>query len=215
MIADVTQRIAQLEGLLTTTPATTTAGGATAPASTTTSFQDALTAATTAGATTGVAPENSATEPEAEELSGDTPVGVAATTTATGGATAPYQAQIDQAASDQGIDPSLLTALVQQESGFDPTAQSSAGASGLTQLMPTTAASLGVTDPLDPQQSLEGGAAYLRQQLDAFGGNTALALAAYNAGPGAVQAAGGVPDYPETQNYVSSILANAGTGGTT
>ncbi len=93
MIADVTQRIAQLEGLLTGSPSTTT-GGATAPSSTTgTSFQDVLTAATTAGATTGVAPENSATEAEAEALSGGTSVGGSATT---GGAAAPYQAQIDR-----------------------------------------------------------------------------------------------------------------------
>ena len=96
-----------------------------------------------------------------------------------------------------------------QESGFDPNARSGAGAVGLTQLMPGTAASLGVTNPLDPAQSLQGGAKYLRQQLDRFGGDEKLALAAYNAGPGAVAKFGGVPPYAETQNYVNSVLSKA------
>jgi soluble lytic murein transglycosylase-like protein len=74
------------------------------------------------------------------------------------------------------------------------------------QLMPSTAASLGVTDPYDPVQSINGGARYLREELDQFGGNTSLALAAYNAGGGAVARYGGIPPYPETQNYVSEIL---------
>ena len=92
-------------------------------------------------------------------------------------------------------------------SGFDPTAGSPAGARGLCQLMPGTARALGVTDVTDPAQSLEGGAKYLRQQLDRFGGDYTKALAAYNAGPGAVQRHGGVPPYAETQHYVSTILA--------
>ena len=82
---------------------------------------------------------------------------------------------------------------MRQESNFDPTAGSPAGARGLTQLMPGTAAGLGVTDVTDPAQALEGGAKYLKQQLDAFGGDVTKALAAYNAGPGAVQRYGGVP----------------------
>jgi soluble lytic murein transglycosylase-like protein len=82
---------------------------------------------------------------------------------------------------------------------------------GLTQLMPATAASLGVTDPYDPVQSLDGGARYLRQMLDRFGGDPAKALAAYNAGPGAVARFGGVPPYQETQNYVRNILGGATT----
>jgi soluble lytic murein transglycosylase-like protein len=98
---------------------------------------------------------------------------------------------------------------VSQESGFDPNARSGAGALGLTQLMPGTAASLGVSNPLDPAQSLQGGAKYLRQQLDRFGGDERLALAAYNAGPGAVARYGGVPPYSETQNYVNSVMAKA------
>jgi soluble lytic murein transglycosylase-like protein len=121
----------------------------------------------------------------------------------------PYGAEITAAAKKHGIDPALLAGLVKQESGFNPTAGSSAGARGLTQLMPGTAAGLGVTDVLDPIQNLDGGAKYLRQQLDAFGGDVTRALAAYNAGPGAVQRYGGVPPYAETQNYVRIVQANA------
>jgi soluble lytic murein transglycosylase-like protein len=121
----------------------------------------------------------------------------------------PFGAEITAAAKKHGIDPALLAGLVKQESNFNPTAGSPAGARGLTQLMPGTAAGLGVTDVLDPLQSLDGGAKYLRQQLDAFGGDVTRALAAYNAGPGAVQRYGGVPPYAETQNYVRVVQANA------
>ena len=132
------------------------------------------------------------------------------TAPATGaGASTAFGAEIDAAAASNGIDPSLLKGLVSQESGFDPNARSGAGAVGLTQLMPGTAAALGVTNPLDPAQSLQGGAKYLRQQLDRFGGDEKLALAAYNAGPGAVAKYGGVPPYSETQNYVNSVLSKA------
>ncbi len=125
------------------------------------------------------------------------------------GASTAFGAEIDAAAASNGIDPALLKGLVSQESGFDPNARSGAGATGLTQLMPGTAAALGVTNPLDPAQSLQGGAKYLRQQLDRFGGDEKLALAAYNAGPGAVAKYGGVPPYSETQNYVKSVLSKA------
>jgi soluble lytic murein transglycosylase-like protein len=121
----------------------------------------------------------------------------------------PYGAEITAAAQRNGIDPALLAGLVRQESNFDPTVGSPAGARGLTQLMPGTAAALGVTDVTDPQQALEGGAKYLKQQLDAFGGDITKALAAYNAGPGAVQRYGGVPPYAETQNYVQKVQAFA------
>jgi soluble lytic murein transglycosylase-like protein len=121
----------------------------------------------------------------------------------------PFGAEITAAANKHGIDPALLAGLVKQESGFDPNAGSPAGARGLTQLMPGTAAGLGVTNVLDPVQSLDGGAKYLRTQLDAFGGDVTKALAAYNAGPGAVQRYGGVPPYAETQNYVRAVQANA------
>jgi soluble lytic murein transglycosylase-like protein len=128
-------------------------------------------------------------------------------------ATNPYGPLIEQAAARNGVEPSVLYGLIQQESGFDPSATSSAGALGLTQLMPGTASSLGVTEPLNPAQSIEGGARYLGQLLRQFAGNTADALAAYNAGPGAVQRYGGVPPYPETQQYVSKVLANAAAYG--
>lgn len=119
---------------------------------------------------------------------------------------------INQAAERYGIRPELLEALVQQESGFNPNAVSKAGAQGLTQLMPGTAAGLGVSDPFDPEQNVMGGAHYLRIQLDRFNNDESLALAAYNAGPGAVQRYNGVPPYTETRNYVNSVLSLAGNG---
>jgi soluble lytic murein transglycosylase-like protein len=121
----------------------------------------------------------------------------------------PYAAEIAQAATANGVDPALLAGLVKQESGFNPSAGSGAGARGLTQLMPGTASALGVTNILDPVQNLNAGAKYLKQQLDSFGGDVTKALAAYNAGPGAVQRFGGVPPYSETQNYVRIVQANA------
>jgi soluble lytic murein transglycosylase-like protein len=153
---------------------------------------------------------------QAASLAPSTPVvtASAATTTASTGtselpAGTPYAAEITAAAKANGVDPALLAGLVKQESGFNPSAGSGAGAKGLTQLMPGTAAGLGVTNVLDPVQNLNGGAKYLKQQLDAFGGDVTKALAAYNAGPGAVQRFGGVPPYSETQNYVRIVQANA------
>jgi soluble lytic murein transglycosylase-like protein len=135
--------------------------------------------------------------------------GTAATpTTLGGGAATQYDAQITAAATKYGIDPALLKGLIRQESNFNASAQSGAGAQGLTQLMPGTASSLGV-DPSDPAQAIEGGAKYLKQQLDRFGGDPSKALAAYNAGPGAVAKYGGVPPYAETQNYVQKVLGYA------
>lgn len=114
---------------------------------------------------------------------------------------------IRKAALDHGLDPDLLNALVKQESSYNPNAVSSAGAMGLTQLMPRTAKSLGVTDAFDPVQNLNGGAKYLAQMLREFNGDTRLALAAYNAGPGAVRRAGGIPPFAETRNYVEKVMA--------
>jgi soluble lytic murein transglycosylase-like protein len=136
-------------------------------------------------------------------------ISVSAASGTTSGGTTDFESEIDAAATSNGIDPALLKGLVQQESGFDPNARSGAGAVGLTQLMPGTAAALGVTDPTNPAQSLQAGARYLREQLDRFGGDERLALAAYNAGPGAVAKYGGVPPYAETQGYVNKVLANA------
>jgi len=143
-----------------------------------------------------------------------TPTATAASATASTGvselpAGTPYGAEITAAAKQNGLDPALLAGLIKQESGFNPNAGSGAGAKGLTQLMPGTAAGLGVTNLLDPVQSINGGAKYLKQQLDTFGGDVTKALAAYNAGPGAVQRFGGVPPYAETQNYVRIVQANA------
>lgn len=107
------------------------------------------------------------------------------------------------AARKHGVPEDLFARLVQQESGWNPTAKSHKGALGLAQLMPQTARVLRV-DPLDPQENLEGGARYLAQQYRKFG-SWRLALAAYNAGPDAVQKHGGVPPYRETQNYVKVI----------
>jgi soluble lytic murein transglycosylase-like protein len=126
-----------------------------------------------------------------------------------GGEPSPYDGLIAAAAQRNGVDPALLKGLIRAESGFDPSAGSGTGAGGLVQLMPGTAAALGVTDRFDPAQSIEGGAKYLRQQLDAFGGDVTKALAAYNAGPGAVQRYGGVPPYAETQAYVQKVQGYA------
>ncbi len=115
---------------------------------------------------------------------------------------------IDDTSAKYGVDAKLIKALVKQESGFNPTAKSKAGALGLMQLMPSTAKGLGVKDPLDAKQNIEGGVKYVKSLLNRFDGNIILALAAYNAGPNAVKKYNGIPPYKETQNYVKSILRN-------
>jgi soluble lytic murein transglycosylase-like protein len=111
-----------------------------------------------------------------------------------------------QVAREHGLDPALLAGVASVESGWNPRAESPAGAKGLMQLMDGTARQLGVTDPFDPAQSLRGGAQYLRDLLNRYGGDQRLALAAYNAGPGSVDRFGGIPPYPETQHYVAAVL---------
>ena len=119
------------------------------------------------------------------------------------------QPLIEESCAKYGVDPALLAGLIEQESHFDPTVGSAAGAQGLTELMPETAASLGVTDPHDPAQSIDAGARLLSEKLAEFGGNTELALAAYNAGSGAVHQYNGIPPYSETQAYVPRVLGFA------
>ncbi len=190
----VSQRVAQLQALVEQTrqaatgavPAPPTTAGAAPASSGSPAFAQALQSATAASATPAAAQGSSGSSQST-----------------------PYDALIAQAAQRYGLDPAVLHGLIQQESGFDPNSQSSVGASGLTQLMPGTASSMGVANPLNPAESIEGGARYLSQMMSKFGGNTTDALAAYNAGPGAVQQYGGVPPYAETQSYVSKVLGYA------
>jgi cell wall-associated NlpC family hydrolase len=119
----------------------------------------------------------------------------------------PYATLFERAGATHAIDPALLAAVARQESAFDPTAVSPAGAQGLMQLMPGTAAGLGVANSFDPAQAVDGAARLLTDLIARFGG-VELALAAYNAGPGAVTRYGGIPPYPETRAYVQSVMAH-------
>jgi soluble lytic murein transglycosylase-like protein len=121
------------------------------------------------------------------------------------GAPAELQPLIEKAAAQAGVEANLLDALVEAESGYQPMARSRAGALGLSQLMPGTARSMGVENPFDPWENLQGGAKYLSGLLAKYG-DTRTALAAYNAGPGAVDRAGGIPNYPETRAYVEKVM---------
>jgi hypothetical protein len=112
---------------------------------------------------------------------------------------------IQEAAALHGVDPDLVKAVIQTESRFDPRARSGAGAKGLMQLMPRTAKAVGIEDPFDARQNIFGGVKYLGQMLERYNGNTAMALAAYNAGPGNVRRYRGVPPFRETRGYVSKI----------
>ncbi len=120
-----------------------------------------------------------------------------------------YDHLIDEHAAAQGVRPELVRAVIQQESNFNPRARSSKGAMGLMQLMPGTAADLGVVNPFNALENIRGGVKYLRLLLNRYDNNEALALAAYNAGPGAVDRYGSqVPPYRETQEYVKRILGS-------
>ena len=122
---------------------------------------------------------------------------------------APYDAAFTAAEQKYGLPTGLLSAVAKQESGYDPSAKSPAGALGLMQFMPATARGMGI-DPLDPAQAIDGAGKYLAQHLEAFG-SVDLALAAYNAGPGNVRKYGGIPPFTETQNYVKKITATLGS----
>lgn len=140
------------------------------------------------------------------ETIGEIEIAPEALTQVTGSAAPPaYAAAVEQLAAAHHISPALLEALVWQESRWRAGARSRVGAIGLAQLMPGTARDLGV-NPHDPNANLAGGARYLRQQLDRFGGDIELALAAYNAGPGRVQRARAIPAIRETQDYVRAVV---------
>jgi soluble lytic murein transglycosylase-like protein len=117
-----------------------------------------------------------------------------------------YDEIIQRAAEKFNVPEKLISSVIKQESNFDASAISSAGASGLMQLMPGTAKYLGVNNLFDPEENIMGGAKYLRQMLNQFNGNIEVALAAYNAGPGSVKKHDGIPPYKETQNYVQKVL---------
>lgn len=123
-----------------------------------------------------------------------------------------YDGFIERVAREQGLPADLIKAVALVESGFDPHAESPKGAQGLMQLMPATAAQYGVEDAFDPLQNLRAGTIHLRRLLDEFGGDLVLALAAYNAGSGAVRRHGGVPNYRETREYVRKVNDRLGPG---
>jgi len=118
----------------------------------------------------------------------------------------PFHAQIMQAAQTYDVDPALIRAVIQTESGYNPQAVSSRGAQGLMQLMPSTARWLGIEDSFDPAMNIDGGVRYLKLLLDRFGGKVSLALAAYNAGSRYVRKYKGVPPFPTTRTYVKKVL---------
>ncbi|MDP9322732.1 MAG: lytic transglycosylase domain-containing protein [Acidobacteriota bacterium] len=122
----------------------------------------------------------------------------------------PYAEIIAAAAEAHGVDPMLVRALIQVESGYRPRARSPRGAMGLMQLMPSTAREYNVRHPFEPKANIEAGIKHLKTLIDRFGDDVGLALAAYNAGPGAVEKFNGIPPYRETRSYVSRILALAG-----
>ena len=119
---------------------------------------------------------------------------------------------IERAAKERQLDPKLIRAVAEQESALRPCAVSGKGALGLMQLMPATIEQLGMRDPFDPRESIDAGSRYLKELLDRYHGDLPQALGAYNAGPATVNQAGGIPDIPETRDYVAAILRKLGLG---
>jgi soluble lytic murein transglycosylase-like protein len=145
-----------------------------------------------------------------------TPAGGLRTTRPLSRKAAKYEGLIQEHAAAQGVSPDLVRAVIQAESAFNPFARSVKGAMGLMQLMPATARELGVVDPYDPAENIRAGVAYLKHLLVKYAQNVELALAAYNAGPGAVEKHGTkIPPYRETRNYVAKVRTNAAAAGTT
>ena len=188
---------------------TSGAAQASTPAAEDRSFSDALTSAETASASA-----KSATQPRRvtylisssvkSQVTSEPAKSTPATSRTTGANG--YEDLIQKAATTYKVDPVLIRSVIQAESNFNPRAASPVGAQGLMQLMPGTARSLGVTNSLDPAQNIDGGVRLLRKLLDRYKGSTELALAAYNAGPGAVDKYQGIPPYQETQTYVKRII---------
>lgn len=199
-MVDAIGRVSEIQSLIASIATPGTQATSAATASPGTNFAGTLNAATTAQA----APAATATSAALPTglATGSTP---ALPSTGDGAVPADLQPLIGQAASANGLDPALVAAVTRAESGFRVDAGSPAGAQGLMQLMPSTAAGLGVTDIHDAAQNLGAGSRYLKQQIERFG-DLRLALAAYNAGPGAVSRYGGVPPYAETQAYVDKVL---------
>ena len=171
------------------------------------------TAAVAGPLTGGVAPSGQAPSPFDQAAGGKGPTTAALQSSGSEAAPAGnYASLFNEMGQKYGISPALLSAVAKQESGFNPNAKSGAGASGLMQLMPGTAHSLGV-DPMNPISAVDGAARLLSGYMKQYNGDIAKTLAAYNAGPGAVARYGGNVPYPETKNYVNSIMANLKSSG--
>lgn len=202
-ITEALARIDQISTRVSAITGATPAGSSATGAAGDTSFSAALAAAS--GTAPATASSSSTTTPSVTTAQAPQPGTDTSGVLSDPSIPAKLRPLIVSAAREAGVDPALVAAVARAESGFRVDAGSRAGARGLMQLMPGTAAGLGVTDILDPAQNLRAGSRYLKQQIDTFG-DLRLALAAYNAGPGAVRRYGGVPPYAETQTYVTRVL---------